>query len=445
MALDTATGRLAELLTQLIRNACVNQGNDRDDDGEERRNAELLASLLPAGAVELVNPDGQPQRTSLVARLDGSDPDAPTLLLIGHTDVVPVNPAGWRHDPFGGELIDGEIWGRGAVDMLNQTAAMALTFADVAAGPDRLRGTLILAAVADEECGGTYGTAHLLRHRPELLRCDVALTEPGGAVTRTAQGPVVGIAAGEKGTAPTRIVVRGRAGPASTVPAADNALVTAAEVVRRLAVARPATHIGPVWRDWVAATVEDHELRARLLDPHHLWDDLDRLPDQHRTLAHAATHTTYTPTRLHGGGWGQLLPDRVTVGVDVRIVWGETSHDVESFLDQLLADLPVTVSIPHRTEASRSDPHHPIWAALGGAVRRAHPGGRVAPTLFTGATDGKHLRALGVPAFGFGVLSAQLDPATYWSRFHGNDERIDLESLRLSVAAWHQVVRDFLG
>jgi acetylornithine deacetylase/succinyl-diaminopimelate desuccinylase-like protein len=436
-------GRTAELLSALIRNACVNL--DTPESGHERRNAEVLATVLPTDLLAWAHPDGLPERASLVARLEGTDPAAPTLLLLGHTDVVPVNPARWNRDPFGGEIVDGEVWGRGAVDMLNQTAAMALAFADLAAGPSRLPGTLIFAAVPDEEAGGDLGVLHLLDRHPELIRCDAVLTEAGGTVVATERGPVLGMAVGEKGMAPTRIVVHGRAAHGSTPRAGVNALVTAAEVVRRLDTARPPTVIGAEWRDWVDASVDDPALRARLLDVDHLWDDLDHLPPEQRVHAHSCTHTTYTPTEVRGGLKSNIVPDEITLGLDVRTVPGETSDDVQRFLDDLLGDLPVTITILHRTEPTRSDRATPVWSSLERAVQHAHPGGRVAPTLFTGATDGRHLRALGVPAFGFGVLSAALDPTTYWSRFHGDDERIDIESLRLSTDAWRHVALDFLG
>ena len=436
-------GRTAELLSTLIRNGCVNDG--RPESGGERRNADVIAAVVPDALTEWSHPTGLPERASIVARLEGTDPTAPTLLLLGHTDVVPVNADGWSRDPFGGDIVGGEVWGRGAVDMLNQTAAMAIAFADLAASRQRLRGTLVFAAVADEEMGGDHGVVDILATRPELLRADVALTEAGGTVTPTPAGPVLGATVGEKGMVPMRIVVSGRAAHGSTPKAGDNALVTAAEVIRRIDRARPATHISENWRHWVEATVTDEALRHRLLDADHLWDDVDHLPADVRVHAHACTHTTYTPSIVRGGTVRNIVPDRVEIEVDVRVVPAESSHDVERFLHDLLADLPVALSVIARTEPSGSSMSEPIWPALERAVRRAHPGGRLAPTLFTGGTDGRHMRAAGVPSFGFGVLSAALDPATYWSRFHGDDERIDLESLALSAAAWGHVATDFLS
>jgi acetylornithine deacetylase/succinyl-diaminopimelate desuccinylase-like protein len=435
-------GRTAELLSALIRNACVN--DDTDASGHERRSIDTLSTVLPAGSYELHHPPGLPERASLVARLEGTDPSAPTLLLLGHTDVVPVNPARWTRDPFGGEIVDGEVWGRGAVDMLNQTSGMALAFAELAAGP-RLRGSVVFAATADEETGGYHGVLHLLEHEPDVLRCDVVLTEAGGTVTSTARGPVLDVGVGEKGMAPMKLTARGRAAHASTPRAGDNALVSAAAAVGRIAAARPDTTIGDDWRRWVDATVDDEELRTLLLDERTLWDALPRLPGDVAVRAHACTHSTFTPTLVAGGLKNNIVPDEVTIELDVRIIPGEAVADVERFVRSLLADLPVTVDVLFRTEPSHSPVTGGIWPSLERAVAMAHPGGRAAPTLFTGATDGRHLRAHGIPVYGFGVLSAAVDPATYWSRFHGDDERIDLESLALSTNAWTHVARDFLS
>ena len=282
------------------------------------------------------------------------------------------------------------MWGRGAVDMLNQTAAMALAFARLAASPQRLRGTLVFAAVADEETGGDHGVVDILARRPELLAADVALTEAGGTVTPTPAGPGDRRDVRREGDGADAHRRAGRAAHGSTPRAGDNALVTAAEVVRRIDRARPATHISDDWRHWVEATVTDEELRHRLLDVEHLWDDLDHLPDDVRVHAHACTHTTYTPTVVHAGTVRNIVPDRVELEVDVRVVPAESSHDVERFLHDLLDDLPVTITVIARTEPSSSPMTEPIWPALERAVRRAHPGGRLrrrcSPAAPTAAT-----------------------------------------------------------
>ena len=245
--------------------------------------------------------------------------------------------------------------------------------------------------------------------------------------------------------APTSVVVHGRAGHGSLPLAADNALVTAAEVVRRLDAVRPPTRIGDVWRTWVEATVDDEQLRATLLDEEGLWDALADLPPEHRTLAHACTHSTFSPTQVISGPKSNVIPGQVTVNADVRVIGDETAADVEAFVRELLTGLPVDVTVYKFSASTQSAPTAPIWSSLERAVRAAYPDGGLVPSLFTGGTDGRHFRERGVPAFGFGVLSPHMPPNRYWSLFHGHDERIDVESLRLSTAAWDHVARDYLG
>src|SRR6476661_409901 len=173
------SGPTTELLQALIRNQCVNDGTP--DSGEETRNAELLSDYLGGTGADIAQFAPRPVRGSVVARLEGSDPTAPTLCLMGHTDVVPVNPAGWSRDPFGGELIDGEVWGRGAVDMLCITSSMAVAFRQLATEGFRPKGTLIYFGVADEEALGTWGAKWLTENAWDDVKCDYLVTEFGGA------------------------------------------------------------------------------------------------------------------------------------------------------------------------------------------------------------------------------------------------------------------------
>ena len=235
--------------------------------GKETRSVELLAGYLAgAGDHEVFEP--QPGRTSLVTRIEGSDPNAPSLLLMGHTDVVPVNPDGWSRDPFGAEIVDGFVWGRGAVDMLNLTASQAVAFRRLADSGFRPKGTLIYLAVADEEAQGVWGAHWLLDHERDAVYADYVLTESGGFQIPTPSGTRLPVLVGEKGTFWSKLTVRGTPGHASQPFRTDNALVTAAEVVRRLAEYEPVTQI----HDRVATTSSrashfDAEITAALLHP----------------------------------------------------------------------------------------------------------------------------------------------------------------------------------
>ncbi|HZP30927.1 MAG TPA: M20/M25/M40 family metallo-hydrolase, partial [Acidimicrobiia bacterium] len=175
---DDPTEEVTDLLRQMIRNACVNDG--KVESGGEVRNVDLLDDYLGTAGFDVERFEPQPGRSSLVARIEGSDPDAPSLLLMGHTDVVPVNVDGWTRDPFAGEVVDGFVWGRGAIDMLNLTASQAVAFRRLAQSGFTPRGTLIYLAVADEEALGTWGAHWLIDHEHEAVYADYVLTESGG-------------------------------------------------------------------------------------------------------------------------------------------------------------------------------------------------------------------------------------------------------------------------
>ena len=448
----TESAEVVELLQQLIRNECVNDGTPSS--GGESRNAETLRAFL-GGDTELIEPrDG---RGSLVARIEGTDPDAPSLSLMGHTDVVPFNADTWQRDPVGGELIandDGvrEVWGRGAVDMLNQTAAMAVAFRRLARSGYRPKGTLVYVAAADEEAGGEVGAKALVEGHADAVVTDYCLTEFGGFTTPAAGGGLhVSVGTAEKGGAQVKLTVRGRASHGSVPYGTDNALVTAAEVVRRLSEARGPSRIDDTWRQWVHAQGYDEELTATLLDPDRLWAAMPTMPRGLAAHAHACTHLTAAPTLVTGSKQQKInvIPDQVRLGVDVRLLPGQTEEDVLDFLDVVLGpDLRerVEVELPKGARSGTSSPTDtPLWQAMQRAAQRAYPDAALLPSIASGTTDARWLRPAGVVTYGFGLLSREVTPAEFWSRFHGKDERVDVESLDLSVDLWEWLARDFLS
>ncbi|MDQ3148168.1 MAG: M20/M25/M40 family metallo-hydrolase, partial [Actinomycetota bacterium] len=210
---DDPTGEVTDLLQHLIRNACVNDG--AVDSGGEARSVDTLASYFEGAGLDVERYEPEPGRASLVGRIEGSNPDAPTLMLMGHTDVVPVSPEAWRRDPFGGELVDGEVWGRGAVDMLNLTASMAVAVRRLAASGFRPEGGLVYLAVADEEALGTHGAKHLTEREADAVAADYVITESGGIPIPTPSGPKLPVVVAEKGSYWCTLRVRGTPGHAS--------------------------------------------------------------------------------------------------------------------------------------------------------------------------------------------------------------------------------------
>ena len=442
---ENLTGQTVELLQAMIRNACINEGTV--ESGQEIRNAELLADFLSGSGIDFEIFEAAPGRASLVARLAGSDPDAPSLCLNGHTDVVPVSPDSWRHDPFGGELIDGEVWGRGAVDMLNPTSSMAVVVNHLAVTDFRPRGDLVFFAVADEESGSTYGARWMAQHHPDLITTDYVLTESGGLHGGSAATPTVGVRVGEKGVAWRRMTVRGTPGHGSRPFKADNAIVKAAGIVQRLDAYRPQPSFHELWEDEVAQMNATDEQKAQLLDPGAIDELLETLPAGEATHIHSCTHTTFSPNVFNSQTKTNIIPDEVVLDIDIRTMPGEGPDEVQTHLEAALGDLIEHVEIEPlmNDRASISATDNPLWNALQSAVAGPFPDARLKPAMTVGFTDARVHRDLGAVAYGAGLFSPSLSTADYGTRFHGNNERIDIESLALTTQLWVDVIQNLLG
>jgi acetylornithine deacetylase/succinyl-diaminopimelate desuccinylase-like protein len=442
---EAAANETIDLLQTLIRNECVNDGTP--ESGHEIRSADTLRAVLEGGGLDVEAYEPTPGRASIVARIEGSDPAAPTLLLMGHTDVVPVTPSGWSRDPFGGELVDGEVWGRGALDMLNLTSSMAVAMRRLADANWRPRGTLIYLGVADEEAGGVHGAEWLVDHEWDAVRCDYVITESGGWHEVGPGGHGVVITVGEKGIAWRRLRVKGTPGHGSMPFGTDNALVKAAEVVRRLAAHRPATKIDENWRNYVEYLDAPEELRAALVDPGRVWDACAALPPPYNRAAHACTHMTISPNVVHGGVKTNVIPDEVVLEVDIRTLPGQDDAEVDRVLADALGPLTSEVVIEplqHRP-ASSSPTNTPLADELRRYAASVFPDATLLHRTTTGGTDAAFFRYAGAIAYGFGLFSHGITIKEFGSRFHGHDERIDLESLRLTTQCWLDVCRSFLG
>lgn len=437
------TSDTVELLQTMIRNECVNDGQRTS--GEEVRNSDLLESYLEGPGVEMEHFDCLPGRRSMVARIEGTDPDAPSLCLMGHTDVVPVSIDGWSREPFSGDLIDGEVWGRGAVDMLNLTSSMAVAFRHIARSGFRPRGDLVYFGVADEEAGGTYGAKWMAEHHWDAMAADYVLTEFGGLPTATPDGKKITLAAGEKGLGWRRLTVRGTPGHGSMPFGADNALIKAAEIVRRLADYRPAPRLTEMWQHQVSTLTLDDDTKAALLDPESVWDAVAGLesPELARHL-HACSHTTFSPNVIHGGVKTNVIPDTVEIDVDIRTAPGDSDF-VNDHLREALGELfdEVEVKHIHDDPATFSTTDTPMWHLLQELMQKAHPGAPLIPSLIVGATDARFYRDKGSVAYGAGLFSDRVNSDDFMSRFHGHDERVDVDSLALTTQLWLDVVEHF--
>jgi acetylornithine deacetylase/succinyl-diaminopimelate desuccinylase-like protein len=441
---ERVTGQVTELVQTLIRNACVNDGSP--ESGGEARSVDVLANVLEGGGLDLQRYEPAPGRASLVARIEGRDPSAPTLMLMGHTDVVPVNAPAWRHDPFGGEVIDGEVWGRGAIDMLNLTASMAVATRRLADSGFRPDGTLIYLAVADEEAMGAFGAEHLATNEADAVRADYVITESGGFPFPTAGGTRLPVIVAEKGPYWTRLIVKGTPGHGSMPHGTDNALIKAAEVVRRLAEYTPEIRITEMWRHFVEGLGLPEEMSAPLLRAEGFDEAVAMFPAGLQRMAHACTRTTIAPTMLRGGAKLNIIPDHVELQVDMRMLPGQSVDDTRAVLRDALGDLAGAVEIQEVSshEATNSPTDTPLWDALQRVSRQFYDDATLLPMLMPGTTDARFFRELGATAYGYGMFSTRLGFEELATMGHGDNERVDVETLGLCAQLWDGVAKEFL-
>ncbi len=445
---DHLANETVELLQAMIRNKCVNDGTA--ESGQEVRNADVLQAYLENSGVDFERYEPTPGRVSIVSRIEGTDPGAPSLCLMGHTDVVPVNESGWSRDPFAGEVVRNnegvdEVWGRGAVDMLNLTASMAVAYKDLVRSGVRPKGDLIFFGVADEESGSAHGMRWMADHAADSIRADFVLTENGGLHAGSPEAPSIGVTVAEKGVAWRRLKIKGIPGHGSMPYRRNNALITAAGVIQRLHDYRPPATVTELWRDRVTSLGLDDETTLALLDPNEIDRVLAAMPiAENAAYMHACTHTTFSSNVIDGGRMKtNVIPDQVVLEIDIRTLPGESEAEVQAHLDVALGDLAGKVEVePIMNDAStisRTDTQ--LWEALGKAVNRPFPTARLSPQMSVGFTDARIYREMGAVAYGAGLLSPGLTAGEFGSRFHGNDERIDVASLGLCARLWIDVVK----
>jgi len=428
------SGEIAELLQTLIRNACVNDGTPGS--GHEERSVVTLRDYLGQPGLEF---EPRPGRTSALWDLPGPDPTAPKLLMMGHLDVVPANQAGWSQDPFGGEVIDGFVWGRGAVDMLNQTAAMAAVFKRYLDGVQRPpAGGLAFLAVADEEAGGKWGAGYLTERHWDDVGCDYLLTEIAYPPIRTVNGPAYPVSVGEKGPFWRRLRSGGTPGHASQPYGTENALLPVARALSNLADAPLPVVITPEWRTFVEGLDLPDSEAVALTDPDLIDGAIEALFGDRPGFAryvHACTHLTVAPTVMRAGSKTNTIPDTALAEVDVRALPGQDARTVDEHLRKAIgADYErLEVEPIADFQATATAPAGPLWAALAGAIEDLTGSRRILPTMMPATTDARFFRARGTMAYGVGLFDDQVDFDEFLGMFHGNDERVSLDSLGLTA------------
>jgi acetylornithine deacetylase/succinyl-diaminopimelate desuccinylase-like protein len=455
---------LVATLQDLIRIPSVNPP-DTDRPDEELVAARHIANLLAEAGLrpEIIEPI--PGRGSVHVRLHGDGTAGEPLLLLSHLDVVPAPPERWSHDPFAAEVVDGVVYGRGAVDM-KAMVAMELGVIRLlarearAAGLDPardpipgLRRDVLFTCTADEEAGGVAGARWIAANRPDWLQAAGALNECGGVATTIAGVRLYPIQVAEKGFAAYRIAIRGTAGHGS-LPRADNAAVLAAAVIERVAVPGP-IRMTPVMERFIGAAADvlppdiAKVLRALLGDDRARADAaLDAICDpMHARTLRALLRDTISPDVVHAGYKYNVIPGDATVDVDCRLLPATTEPEMRAELVRRIGpelakvcEIELIVFGP----PVESPAEGALYEILERTIRDHDPDGIPLPFMVPFATDGKHTASLGVPTYGFSPLRLHPDER-FLERFHGVDECVSVDALHWGLPVLYDVVRRFCG
>ncbi|MFB0615250.1 M20/M25/M40 family metallo-hydrolase [Streptomyces sp. AGS-58] len=421
----TGEDEVVDLCRELIRFDTSNYG-DHSGPGE-RKAAEWVAGKLAEVGLEPEIYESHPGRASTVARIEGEDPSRPALLIHGHLDVVPANADDWTHHPFSGEIADGCVWGRGGVDMKDMDAMTLAVVRDRLRSGRRPPRDIVVAFLADEEAGGTYGARYLVDHHPELFEgVTEAISEVGGfSFTVNEQRRLYLIQTAEKGMHWMKLTVAGTAGHGSMIHR-DNAITELSE-----AVARVGRHKFPVRVTKTTRAFLDElgDALGTQLDPEDMESTLARLGGIAKLIG-ATLSNTANPTQLNAGYKVNVIPGEATAHIDGRFLPG---HEEEflSDLDRLLGP-HVRREDVHADKAVETGFDGALVEAMQSALLAEDPTAKAIPYMLSGGTDAKSFDDLGIRGFGFAPLKLppELDFA---GMFHGVDERVPVDGLRFGV------------
>ncbi len=415
----------------LIRIPSVNFGEGR---GDEEAVAKYIVTSLADVGIEAKIYESAPKRCNVIARIKGLNPDKPGLVVHGHIDVVPANAADWSIDPFAGEIRDGCIWGRGAVDMKNVDAMILAIVRDWAQRDYVPERDIVLAFFADEEAGMTFGSRWMTANHPEVFAgCSEAISEVGGFSVTVADGKrLYFIEAAQKGIHWMKLTAQGRAGHGSMMND-ENALTALTEAVAKIGRYE--------WPQRYTKTVKDlfkevARVTGKAYDEKDLRPLLSEIGSTARMIG-ATLQNTANPTMLEAGYKANVIPGTASAVIDGRFLPGYESELNETVRAIVGPDIAIE-TISHDI-ALEVDFDAPLVDAMKAAILAHDPEGIPVPYLMSGGTDNKALSEIGIVGYGFSPLRLPAD-LDFMSLFHGVDERVPIDGLRFGV----QVLKDFL-
>jgi len=407
--------------------------------GNELPLARYLESALTAEGIEVTVLEMEKNRAQVISRIRGSGAARPVILL-AHMDVVGVERASWTHDPFAGEVSDGYLYGRGAIDDKGMLAANLMTMLllkrELSSSGATLSRDVVFVATADEEAGGEYGMGWLVQHHPDLLDAEFALNE--GGRTRIIEGgrAYLAVQSAEKVSHIVTVTAHGSAGHAA-IPLPDNAIFRLGRALDQLSSYAEPVMLTEITRQFFSRLAEiwpKPEEKKAMIDL--VAGDAARMSDGARVLSRVAVFNAVlrngiSPTMIEGGKQFNVIPDSASAVLNVRTLPGQSIGKVVRRMRAIITEPGVKLDVTYRgEEAPASDPGSAMFSAIADAARELDPEMAVVPYLSTGVTDSARLRRLGVKAYGILPFPmAQSDE----ERMHGNDERVPLDSLHFGT------------
>lgn len=421
------------LCQEMIRIPSVNHGEGR---GDEKAMAEYVASKLSEVGIQSELIETAPNRVNVVAKIEGSDPKRPGLVLHGHIDVVPVTADDWSVDPFSGLIKDGFIWGRGAVDMKDMDAmilASVRMWQRIGYKPPR---NILVVFFADEEAGSNYGSRWLVKHRPEIFDgYNEAVSEVGGfSITITGEHRLYLIEAAQKGIQWLKLTAKGTAGHGSFINK-DNSVTKVADAVSRIG-----NYEWPQLETKTSSLLfrKIAELTGDKYDPKNVKPLLHHLGDAVKMLG-ATISNTANPTMLEAGYKVNVIPQNASATVDGRFLPGH-EEQLHQTIKKLAGD-EIEVEILTRDIALEVEFAGPLVKAMCSAINREDAAGIPVPYLMSGGTDNKALHDLGIVGYGFSPLKLPKD-LDFFALFHGVDERVPIEGLKFGVRVLYEFLEN---
>lgn len=414
--------------------------------GNETKTAEYLAGVFEREGIEPTVLESAPGRGNIVARLKGNGNAAP-LLLMAHLDVVPVEADKWQHPPFGGDIVDGYLWGRGTLDTKELVAMelMLMLLLKRDASRKSLARDIIFMANADEEAGGKMGAGWMVEQHPDLINAEYAINEGGGMSFDLLGQRFFTCQTGEKGTARFTMRTHGRPGHGAE-PHSDNAVLKLADAIQKIGAAEFPLHATKTVRDFFQGIAEkvDKKYRAgifALLDTTTHRAAMKQLPidDGLRAMVSAMLHNTVTPTMLNAGTKINVIPSVAEARCDARLIPGQSTNDLLRELRAVIGD-NAEIDFEDNRMGRESDHQTPLFDTITRVMAQHQPNAPVLPFLVTGATDARHVTKLGTKVYGFCPM---LTPNSELERVHAHDERISLDNLEFGTRVLYEVVSEF--